>query len=229
MELFKTQLIIWASNSPHKEKLLKDEIFKEYERNPGRFYGEVPCICYKLNYVLPCNKFNEIKNLILRIKEGTGLRSEFRGIVAINIEEWHHHEDEEYFIVFLKYLHDHSDYIQYIFYSEEDNLSHFRKLVQVAIQYMTLSMIQMDENLDLSQLYIALIHDFERYNKIIEDVDVKYLTDALLSKHVDLYNESIKDSIILDMIDYIDDEIIDKDMICQYINDETRLANMIGG
>lgn len=59
----------------------------------------------------PCEKFGKLRSLILLIQEATGLRTNFHGIVALDTSEWVGREQEEYFIVTLKYLFDHSDHI----------------------------------------------------------------------------------------------------------------------
>jgi hypothetical protein len=60
-------------------------------------------------YIPPCESFGELRKLILRIRENTGLRAHFRGVVAIEVTQWLGHENEEYFTVLLKYLYDHRD------------------------------------------------------------------------------------------------------------------------
>lgn len=46
---------------------------------------------------------------MLCIRENTGLRANFRGVVAIEVAQWLGHEKEEYLTVLLKYLYDHRD------------------------------------------------------------------------------------------------------------------------
>ena len=78
--------------------------------HPSSFAGNVPCVYYKLHYISPCENFHELRRLILRVQEHTGLRAKFHGIVALEVSEWLGHEKEEYFTSLLKYLFDHSDH-----------------------------------------------------------------------------------------------------------------------
>ena len=76
-------------------------------QNPARFAGKKPGVFFRLNYVPPYEKFQELRLLLLRVKEAKGMRAEFRGVVAIDVTEWLGHEGEEFFTVILKYLYDH--------------------------------------------------------------------------------------------------------------------------
>ena len=83
--------------------------------NPELFEGEDAHVYFKLRYARPFDQFDELKKLILRIKDSTGLRRDFRGIVALDCLEWLGFESEEYFQVTLKYLYDFRRLYKYIF------------------------------------------------------------------------------------------------------------------
>lgn len=91
------------------EEMVKRLAEDERTRNPRDFAGNVSCVYYKMPYVQPCEPFEELRRLIERVRENTGLRADFRGIVAIEAVEWLGHEKEEYFTVLLKYLYDMRD------------------------------------------------------------------------------------------------------------------------
>lgn len=78
------------------------------QRNPRQFEGNTPCVYFKLPYVPPYEKFELLRQLILKVRQNTGLRADFHGVVAIEVNEWLGHEKEEYFTVLLKYLYDHA-------------------------------------------------------------------------------------------------------------------------
>jgi len=78
---------------------------------PGEFAGKKPCVYFNFPYVPPCEKFGLLRKLILLIRESTGLRANFHGLVVLEATEWVGHEREEYFIATLKYLFDHSDHL----------------------------------------------------------------------------------------------------------------------
>lgn len=82
---------------------------------------------HKLFYVPPYNDFKELKALQVKLREsdyGMGRKV----CCAIDISEWIGHEDDEYFIITLKYLHDHRSGIDYIFTVGESGENDVRKL-----------------------------------------------------------------------------------------------------
>lgn len=67
------------------------------------------CVYFKMPYTAPCDKFQDLRRLILRVREATGMRAGFDGVVAVDVSEWLGHEKEQYFNVLLKFLYDHRD------------------------------------------------------------------------------------------------------------------------
>ena len=92
------------------EALIRKLAEETHNAHPSHFAGNAPCVYYKLRYIPPCDNFHELRRLILRVQEHTGLRAKFHGIVALDASEWLGHEKEEYFTCLLKYLFDHSDH-----------------------------------------------------------------------------------------------------------------------
>lgn len=88
------------------EVLIRNIAASASQQCPERFQGEVPHVFFRLRYTPPYETFHELKNLILRIRKAAGLRSEYRGLICIDPSEYKDHENEEYFIAFLKYLYD---------------------------------------------------------------------------------------------------------------------------
>ncbi len=70
-------------------------------------------VFYRSRYTPPYETFKELKNLMLHVKDNGSLFED--NVVAIDLSEWVGHESEEYFTIFLKYLHDQRDRWQYIF------------------------------------------------------------------------------------------------------------------
>lgn len=91
------------------EAMLKYIAGEARRAHPDAFAGLTPCVYFKMPYIQPCDSFQELRRLILRIRENTGLRAHYRGLVAIEVTEWIGHEREEYFTVLLKFLYDHRD------------------------------------------------------------------------------------------------------------------------
>ncbi len=101
------QLSVITTDLTEAEALIRQIADAEKKACPKDFAGNTPCVYFKLPYVPPYETFKELRRLILRIRENTGLRADFRGIVAIEATQWLDHEQEEYFTVLLKYLYDH--------------------------------------------------------------------------------------------------------------------------
>lgn len=91
------------------EALVERLAEQAFQKHPERFRGRQPYAFCRVRYVPPCERFPELRRLILCVKEVTGLRAEFRGIMAAEVSEWLGREEEEYFTVLLKYLYDHRD------------------------------------------------------------------------------------------------------------------------
>lgn len=68
------------------------------------FYGEVKFFEYKLDYCPPEREFQELFRLIETANSAAGFRSEFRGVVRINVDEWVNHHKEKHFLDFLQFL-----------------------------------------------------------------------------------------------------------------------------
>lgn len=101
------QLAVINTDLTESESMIRTVAEEARERNPQAFAGKQACVYYKMPYIAPCDSFHELRRLILRIRESTGLRANFQGVVAVEVTEWVGHENEEYFSVFLKYLYDH--------------------------------------------------------------------------------------------------------------------------
>ncbi len=101
------RLSVIRTDLAEAESLIRLLADAEQKTRPREFAGKTSCVYYKMPYVPPYESFQELRKLILRIRENTGLRADFHGIVAIEATQWLSHEQEEYFTVLLKYLYDH--------------------------------------------------------------------------------------------------------------------------
>ena len=79
------------------EALVERLAEQAFQKHPERFRGRQPYAFCRVRYVPPCERFPELRRLILCVKEVTGLRAEFRGIMAAEVSEWLGREEEEYF------------------------------------------------------------------------------------------------------------------------------------
>lgn len=91
----------------HFLKLLSEYLAQK--PNLMDFYGNVRYFEFLLGYCAPGEHFSEIQRLMTEIESAAGFRSEYRGIVYIDLDEWRGHCEEAYFRSFLEYLSDNSD------------------------------------------------------------------------------------------------------------------------
>jgi|GEM_PF-1359438 len=83
------------------------------DRFVKRLTGSDHPIYYKSRYTPPFEQFTELRSLILLVKDLDDINAD--NVVAIDLSEWVGHEQEEYFTVMLKFLHDQRDHWKYIF------------------------------------------------------------------------------------------------------------------
>lgn len=74
------------------------------KQNLMSFYGDVKFFEFKLEYCRPDSEFKELYRLIESAQKAAGFRSEYKGIVRINIDEWVGHHNEKHFLDFLTFL-----------------------------------------------------------------------------------------------------------------------------
>jgi len=98
------------------------KICEEAENSQSiNFEGIEKGVFHHSEYTSPCNKFKEIKKIILNTNAAKGLTNEFSGILMIDITEWLNHECESYFSILLKFLHDKNKYWKYVFVVTSDD------------------------------------------------------------------------------------------------------------
>lgn len=91
----------------HILRLLSE--YLEGKPNLMDFYGDVKYFEFMLNYCRPDEYFSEIQRFMTEIDNAAGFRSEYRGIVYVDVDEWREHFEEKHFVSFMEYLSDNSD------------------------------------------------------------------------------------------------------------------------
>ena len=86
-----------------------------------------PVIHHKLSYVPVYEKFEELKKFQLKVRNSAGAFGK-RICAAIDISEWIGHENEEYFVISMKYFHDRRSRMDFIFTVGECNEESTRPL-----------------------------------------------------------------------------------------------------
>lgn len=85
------------------------------KENIVRFEGEEKGLFHKITYTPPYKEFSEIKKLIMNVNSIKGMRKDFSGIIMLDITEMIGHEEDDHFIVLLKFLFDKNNKWKYIF------------------------------------------------------------------------------------------------------------------
>lgn len=103
--------MLWVAKSgvgkTHLLRLISE--YLDAQGNLMSFYGDVKFFEFILNYCSPDSHFTELERLIEEVKYAAGFRSEFKGIMRIDIDEWLTHFEEKHFISFMEYLASNSD------------------------------------------------------------------------------------------------------------------------
>lgn len=103
--------MLWIAKSGVGKTVLLN-LIAEYlalQGNLMEFYGDVKFFEFLLGYCSPRDQFSELQRLIDEVNNAAGFRSEFKGIIHIDINEWLDHFEEKHFVTFMEYLSAHSD------------------------------------------------------------------------------------------------------------------------
>lgn len=152
------QLTLINTDLSEAESLVRELAEEEKNREPREFAGMTSCVYFKMPYVQPCDSFRELRRLILRVRENTGLRADFKGIVAIEATEWLGHEKDAYFTVLLKYLYDHRDTWRAAFILNHATPAQFQRFTSACACYVTPRMFDVRVFSDRDRL-CRLIHE----------------------------------------------------------------------
>lgn len=131
------QICILNTDLVEPELLIRRLAQETAEQFADEFQGETPQVFYRMRYVPPYENFEEIRKMILQIRSATGIRSSFKGILAVDISEYKGHEEEEYFSIFLKYLCDNSRGCKTILVCSQYTGRELEHLQNVCIRFFT--------------------------------------------------------------------------------------------
>ena len=137
--------LLWISdNGIDRSGLLK--LLTGYMETAGNlidFYGNVKCFEYYLEYVPDKTNFHEIEKLAEKIRDAAGFRSEYRGLLSIELDEWVGHFYEDNFINTMKYLSSMEDDITFIFHIRNYNRDAVEQLMQLLVLFFRIEVIEM--------------------------------------------------------------------------------------
>ena len=97
--------------------------------------GDNDAVIFKLGYTPPYEKFEELKRLQLKTKD-IDLFSIGKSYIIMDISEWVGHENEEYFVITMKFLHDHAYKWQYIFTVDNYGMSKVKSMLNMLSRHL---------------------------------------------------------------------------------------------
>lgn len=174
--------LLWVSdNGIDKSGLLKLlTSYLEASENLVDFYGNVRCFEYYLEYAPDKASFHEIEKMAEKIRDAAGFRSEYRGLVSIDLIEWVGHFHEENFINFLKFLATMDDDILYIFNIHNYDHKSVEQLMNLLVLFFRLEVINMKLP-DSEQLAVYIKDEIAGYGLNL-DADAEAMVVASVNK-----------------------------------------------
>lgn len=107
------------------------------------FYGTVKCLDYYMEYIPEEKESHEIDKIAEKIRDAAGFRSEYRGLLSIDVNEWADHFTEPHFIETMKYLASMDEDIMFIFQIPNFNPHAVEQLTQLLVLFFRLQPIEM--------------------------------------------------------------------------------------
>ena len=138
--------LLWVcDNGIDRSNLLK--LLTQYldsSQNLVEFYGNVKYVEYYLEYIPDRTNFHEIEKIAEKIRDAAGFRSEYKGILSIEVGEWVGHFKEENFINIMKYLSSMDDDIMFIFNIHNYDPKAVEQLMQLLVLFFRIEVIEME-------------------------------------------------------------------------------------
>lgn len=209
-------------------KMSLDEFFK-VNACPGM---DNCYVFYRLKYEKPEESFTGLRRLILAIRNKTGMRSRYKGIVGIDITAWKGHESEEYFHIVEKYLYDNCDEWKLVFICSNYSDQEFAELQYHCVNYFVIERRQ------------AYICETDHLNRCIKDTISSFGTNAeekgIKRLEEILRTEAMKEHRSIQMIRriiyelYLSDECQEKNLITdksvqEYLDNPTSILHILAG
>lgn len=156
--------LVWVSdNGIDKTGLLSllTNYLDEAE-NMVEFYGNVKYFEYYLEYVPDKTNFHEIQKLAEKIRDAAGFRSEYKGLLSIELGEWVGHFHEENFINLLKFLATMDNDIMFIFNIHNYDPEAVEQLMKILVLFFRIEVIEMTLP-DSEELGAYIKNDIQEY------------------------------------------------------------------
>lgn len=225
------QLTVIHTDLREAESLIRCIAEKESEAYPHSLEGQSPYVYFKMPYIQPCDNFKELRRLILWVRQKTGLRANYRGIVAIEATEWIGHEREEYFTVLLKYLYDHRDIWQAAMILKDCNPAQLQRFTEACVRYMTPKLVQIRVFENAATLFGVLQVAFENRSAHISHTAVSMLAEVMVKPELkEARNLEFIERIVAEVITYRDEPLqITEDHVKDYLMESCSMLAMMSG
>lgn len=228
--------MLWVAKSGvGKTNLIK--LMSEYlscQKNLMEFYGDVKYFEFLMSYCSPNEHFYELQRLIDEVGNAAGFRSEFKGIVYIDINEWIDHFEEKHFISLMEYLSANSDKWLIILsaYSDKNdkihNLNAFLSMY-LRIEKVTLSFPKTED------LFENIESMLNKYGLTLEDDAKRLLSDTIDKLRKNKYFDGFKtvmmlcQDIVYDVFsnENIGKSSLDAKMLSKFSSDSEYIKNMV--
>lgn len=138
--------LLWVSDNGIDKTTLLSLLtnYLDTAENLIDFYGNVKYFEYYLEYVPDKNNFHEIEKLAEKIRDAAGFRSEYKGLLSIELGEWVGHFHEENFINLLKFLATVDDDIMFIFNIHNYDHEAVEQLMKTLVLFFRIEVIEMN-------------------------------------------------------------------------------------
>ena len=141
------------------------------------FNGMERVIEYTLEYCDENEPFNQLEDLIKYLSVSSGYHNEFKGILAINLDNWMHHLDNPHFVEFLDFLSEHNRSLLLILiaWPDREYMDKLRRMLSLYLRVHTV-MIEMP---GADEMFSFIASKLERYHCRLSEEAGKLLLDAL--------------------------------------------------
>lgn len=224
-------LIVIETDLRESEALMHRLAAEAAREQPEAFAGREPCVYLRLRYVPPYGAFEELRRLILRLREAAGLRADYRGVVALEATSWLGHEQEEYFTVLLKYLYDHNTHWRTAMILQEHTPAGIRRFLTACAAYITPRHVPLRIFSDRKWLDRVLQESFERRGYILQPDARALLTEEMTRTELEkARGTALLDRITRELICSADTcRRITREQVSKYLDDPGSAPSMLMG
>lgn len=141
------------------------------------FNGMERVVEYTLEYCDENEPFDELDNLIKYLSASSRYHNEFKGILAINLDNWLHHLDNVHFVEFLEFLSEHNRSLLLILiaWPDEQYMDKLEKMLSLYLRVHTV-MIEMPQ---AEEMFAFIESKMDRYHCRLSEDAGKLLLDTL--------------------------------------------------